>query len=67
MLEKEKWEARSIGIGYNLHKGYTIHNETVRRHGRYQDVVYNVDGKELTLKQIWERENESSDQQLQLL
>ena len=41
-----------------MHAGYTIHNSTVRRHNRQDQVVYDVgDGKELTLRQISERDD----------
>ena len=64
--EKAKWEARANRVDYNLHKGYTIHNSWARLHNRHEELVYNVDGKELTLRQIWEREH-LTDPQLILL
>ena len=62
--EKAKWEARNR-VGYELHKGYTIHNLWARQHNRHDQLVYNVNGKELTLRQISERE-ERDDSQLTL-
>ena len=54
--EKAKWEFRANSTQYKLHKGYTTHNIWARRHNRLDQYVYNVDGKELTLRQIHERD-----------
>lgn len=56
MSEMEKWESIARRVKYNLHKGYTIHNQWVRQRGQYDKVVYDVDGKELTLRQIYDRD-----------
>ena len=57
MTEMEKWESLARRVEYKMHAGYTIHNSTVRRHNRHDQVVYNVNGKELTLRQISERDD----------
>ena len=57
MTYQEIWEARSNRVGYKLHKSYTIHNLWARQHNRHEDCVYNVDGKEMTLRQISERDD----------
>ena len=57
MTELKKWESLARRIDYNLHKGYTTHNTWARRHDRHDQVVYNVEGKELTLRQISERDD----------
>ena len=53
---QKKWESLARRVDYDLHKGYTIHNTWARLHNRHDQVVYNVNGKELTLRQISERE-----------
>ena len=57
MTEMEKWESLARRVGYDLHKGYTIHNKAVRRLEQYDRVVYDVEGKEMTLRQISERDD----------
>ena len=57
MTEQEKWESLARHADYNLHKGYVIHNTWARHHNRLDQVVYNVEGKELTLRQICERDD----------
>ena len=54
--EKAKWEFLANSVEYKLHKSYTTHNLWARQHSRHEDCVYDVDGKELTLRQIHERD-----------
>ena len=54
--EKAKWEFRADSVEYKLHKSYGIHNLWARQHNRHDECVYNVEGKEKTLRQIHERE-----------
>ena len=56
MTEMEKWESFARQVKYNLHKGYTFHNSVVRQLGRYDQVVYDMEGKERTLREIYERD-----------
>ena len=51
-----KWEVRAYRVEYKLHKSYTIHNLWARQHNRHEECIYDVDGKEMTLRQISERE-----------
>ena len=62
MTEQAKWESLARQVDYNLHKGYTTHNTWARLHNRHDQVVYNVNGKELTLRQISEREKKDESQ-----
>ena len=52
-----KWEVRADSTQYKLHKSYTIHNLWARQHNRHEVCVYDVDGKEMTLLEIHERES----------
>ena len=55
-MDCKKWESLARRVDYNLHKGYTIHNSWARLHNHLAQVVYNVEGKEMTLRQISERD-----------
>ena len=57
MTEENKWESLARQVDYKLHKGYVIHNTWARRHNNLAQVVYNVEGKERTLRQISERDD----------
>ena len=52
MRYQEIWEARADSTQYPLHKSYTTHNLWARQHNRHEDCVYDVDGKEMTLREI---------------
>ena len=55
-MDCKKWESLDRQVNHDLHKGYTIHNTWARRHNQLAQVVYNVNGKEMTLRQISERD-----------
>ena len=55
-----EWEVRAYRVEYKLHKGYTIHNLWARQHNRHEDCIYDVEGKEMTLREIHERQLDDS-------
>ena len=66
MTDEKRWEVRADSVEYKLHKGYRIHNLWARQHNRHAESVYDVKGKERTLRQIYERDNPDELDGLQL-
>ena len=56
MTDEKRWEFRADSVKYKLHKSYTIHNSWARQHNRHDECIYNVEGKEKTLREICERD-----------
>ena len=52
-MTDNKWERLANRVPYPLHKGYIIHNTWARRMNRFDECVYDVDGKEKTLRQLY--------------